>query len=67
MNGAWLGWTGEYSTKCASLDAIGWSAAAVNILLDITTILLPVPQLLQLNMSLQKKLLLLLMFSVGLL
>jgi hypothetical protein len=62
-----LSWTGEYDAKCVGINVLGWSGAAVNIVLDLTTIFLPVPELLRLTMSLKKKILVLLMFLVGLL
>lgn len=65
INGAWLGWDGEYSAQCISINILGWSAAAINIALDLATIILPLPELFQLSMSWKKKLQILLMFTVG--
>ncbi|KAF3005327.1 hypothetical protein E8E14_002347 [Neopestalotiopsis sp. 37M] len=65
INGAWLSWDGEYDAKCVSINILGWSAAAINIALDLATILLPLPELFQLSMSWKKKVQILLMFMVG--
>ncbi|KAK8027858.1 hypothetical protein PG991_004914 [Apiospora marii] len=65
IDGAWLFWDGEYKAKCISINVLGWSAAGVNIVLDLATIILPLPQLFQLSMSLKKKAQIVLMFAVG--
>lgn len=65
IDGAWLSWDGEYNAKCISINVLGWSAAAINIALDMATIILPLPELFQLSMSWKKKIQILLMFTVG--
>ncbi|KAH8199303.1 hypothetical protein TruAng_006539 [Truncatella angustata] len=65
IDGAWLSWDGEYNAKCVSINILGWSAAAINIALDLATIILPLPELFQLSMSWKKKVQILLMFMVG--
>ncbi|KAK9778379.1 hypothetical protein SCAR479_04781 [Seiridium cardinale] len=65
ISGAWLSWDGEYEAKCVSINILGWSAAAINIALDLATIVLPLPELFQLSMSWKKKIQILLMFMVG--
>lgn len=65
INGAWLGWTGEYSAKCISINTLGWSAAAINIALDLATIILPLPELYRLSMSVKKKAQIMVMFTIG--
>jgi hypothetical protein len=67
IDGAWLNWTNEYGARCVSINLLGWSGAAVNIFLDLCTIFLPVPELLALNMSVKKRMQIMLMFAVGLL
>ncbi|KAL1880549.1 hypothetical protein VTK73DRAFT_5562 [Phialemonium thermophilum] len=64
--GAWRQWDGEFPAKCISINIIGWTAAAINIALDLAVIILPLPPLLRLSMSLKKKLQIILMFTVGL-
>lgn len=44
IDGAWLGWDGEYEAQCISINVLGWSAAAFNIALDMGTIILPLPR-----------------------
>ncbi|KAI1852284.1 hypothetical protein JX265_006334 [Neoarthrinium moseri] len=65
IDGAWRSWDGEYNAKCISINILGWSAAAINIALDLGTIILPLPELFQLSMSMKKKVQILLMFAVG--
>ncbi|KAK7951030.1 CFEM domain protein [Apiospora aurea] len=65
IDGAWLFWDGEYKAKCISINVLGWSAAGVNIGLDLATIILPLPSLFQLSMSMKKKAQIVLMFAVG--
>lgn len=65
IDGAWRSWDGEYQARCVNVNYLGWSGAGVNILLDIMTLLLPLPVLAQLTMSLRKKLQIFAMFTVG--
>ncbi|KAH8662479.1 cfem domain-containing protein [Xylariales sp. PMI_506] len=66
IQGAWLRWDGEYEATCVSINTLGWSAAAINIFLDLATIILPLPELFRLSMSWKKKAQIILMFAVGL-
>ncbi|KAH8904863.1 hypothetical protein BR93DRAFT_938950 [Coniochaeta sp. PMI_546] len=63
--GAWLSWDGTYHAKCISINLLGWSAAAINIVLDLAVITLPLPELFRLSMSLRKKIQIIMMFAVG--
>jgi hypothetical protein len=63
--GAWLAWDGEYPSKCISINLLGWTAAAINIVLDLAVIILPLPELFRLSMSLRKKVQIIMMFAVG--
>ncbi len=63
--GAWLSWDGTYTAKCISINLLGWSAAAINIVLDLCVIILPLPELFRLSMSLRKKVQIIMMFAVG--
>ncbi|KAH9886786.1 hypothetical protein F4778DRAFT_773890 [Xylariomycetidae sp. FL2044] len=65
LDGAWRSWDGEYEATCISINVIGWSAAAVNIFLDLAVIVLPLPELFRLSMSMKKKFQIMLMFTVG--
>lgn len=63
--GVWLAWDGEYKAKCISINLLGWTAAAINIALDLVVIILPLPELLRLSMSLRKRVQIVSMFAVG--
>ncbi|CAJ2512717.1 Uu.00g008360.m01.CDS01 [Anthostomella pinea] len=66
--GAWLFWDGTFhgTRECLNINILGWSAAAINITLDLAVILLPMPELFMLSMSMRKKLQIVAMFAVGL-
>ncbi|GME55455.1 CFEM domain-containing protein [Neofusicoccum parvum] len=66
INLAWKHWDGEHEGKCISMNALGWSSAAMNIVLDLVVITLPVPQVWKLVLSARKKIHVMCMFSVGL-
>lgn len=63
--GAWKAWDGEFKAKCNNINMQGWMAAVGNIILDLATMILPLPELIGLSLSLKKKIQILLMFSVG--
>ncbi|KAI1379617.1 hypothetical protein F4677DRAFT_464850 [Hypoxylon crocopeplum] len=63
--GAWRFWDGEFEAKCISINVLGWSAAAINIALDLAVIVLPLPELFRLSLSLRKRLQIIAMFAVG--
>jgi hypothetical protein len=65
INLAWNRWDDQHEGICLSINAIGWSAAGINIALDLATIILPLPQLVKLRLSWQKKLPLILIFLLG--
>lgn len=62
---AWTQWDGLHAGKCNDIHLQGWIAAAINILLDITVMVLPLKHLAGLNMTLKRKLMVMSMFSVG--
>jgi hypothetical protein len=64
---AWEGWDQEHQGVCLNVNAIGWSAAALNIALDIATIILPLPHILRLRLATHKKVTLIGIFLLGLL
>lgn len=61
----WDGWTGEYVGKCIDINTFSWCRAAIEIIIDLTIISLPIPLLLGLKLSWNKKLQILSMFSIG--
>ena len=67
LRGAYLHWDGEHEYKCNNINAQGWAAAAFNMVLDIIVMIMPLKELYGLNLSLKKKIGLLLMFSLGIL
>ncbi|KXT15520.1 hypothetical protein AC579_3383 [Pseudocercospora musae] len=62
---AWLRWSGEYSCRCNHINAQGWAAAALNVILDIMTLSSPLPSLYRMQLNKRKKFWVLLMFCVG--
>ena len=63
--GAWLSWNGGLASKCININIVVWSAAAINIVLDLAVLALPLPELFRLSMSLRKKIQIITMFAVG--
>ncbi|PCH05242.1 Hypothetical protein PENO1_023430 [Penicillium occitanis (nom. inval.)] len=61
----WDGWTGEYVGKCININTFSWIRAAIEIIIDLAIISLPIPLLLGLKLNWHKKLQILSMFSVG--
>jgi hypothetical protein len=62
---AWDRWDGQHAGKCLNLNALGWTAAAMNIILDLVVICLPLKEMSQLKMSWRRKTGILLMFLGG--
>ncbi|CBX96377.1 predicted protein [Plenodomus lingam JN3] len=62
---AWHNWHKETRGVCRNVNAQGWAAAIINIVLDLATILLPLRQISQLVMNWKQKVQLVLMFCVG--
>jgi hypothetical protein len=61
----WDGWTGEHAGKCIDINSFSWARAAIEIFVDLAIISLPIPLLLRLKLSWNKKLQILSMFSIG--
>ncbi|KAH7397235.1 hypothetical protein BKA66DRAFT_408993 [Pyrenochaeta sp. MPI-SDFR-AT-0127] len=62
---AWNQWDGLHKGKCNDIHVQGWVAAAINIALDVIVMVLPLRHLARLNMNLKRKLMVMAMFSVG--
>jgi hypothetical protein len=62
---AWTQWDGEHTGKCNNNNALSYANASIGILLDLVALSLPIPQIWKLQLSLRKKIGVLLMFSVG--
>ena len=67
LKGAYLRWDGEHDYQCNNINAQGWAAAIVNMILDIIVMMLPLRELYGLNLSMRKKIGLLCMFSLDIL
>ncbi|PKY08322.1 FAD/NAD(P)-binding domain-containing protein [Aspergillus campestris IBT 28561] len=65
LPGAWHHWDGEKNYHCNNINAQGWSAALINMALDIFVMVLPLRQLYGLNLSWRKKAYVMCMFSLG--
>ena len=63
----WKQWQRIGNGKCININGVGWAAAAINIVLDITILSIPIPIILKLNISKRQKWQVLSMFGVGLL
>lgn len=62
---AWNHWDGEHPGKCNDINAQGWTSAALNVVLDIVVLVLPMPVIAKLELNKRKKALVVLMFSTG--
>ncbi|KAK0113101.1 hypothetical protein ONS95_014805 [Cadophora gregata] len=65
VHAAWTRWDGTVPAKCINANAVGWTSAAINIILDAVTVILPLPELTRLVMSWEQKIHILAMFSLG--
>lgn len=61
----WKGWDGEHHGHCISVNGIVWVHAAINIVLDVWMLAIPLHQVFHLQLSWQKKISIALMFFVG--
>lgn len=64
--GAWLRWDGTYEAECRDVMVQALWAAVASIVLDIATIGLPMTELWGLNLSIRRKIGVMLMFALGL-
>jgi hypothetical protein len=62
---AWTQWDGEHHGTCNNNNSLSYANASISILLDFVALSLPLPQIWRLQLSLRKKIGVLLMFSVG--
>lgn len=62
---AWERWDGEHHGKCINLNRLGWASAAVNIVLDLIVIVLPMREVKNLSLSRRRKAGVMLMFLGG--
>ena len=65
VHAAWTRWDGTVQAKCININAVGWISAAINIILDVATVVLPLPELAKLVLLWEQKIYILVMFSLG--
>lgn len=65
IRGAWLAWDGEFKATCRNINMQAWLAAVFNIVLDVATLVIPLPLLAKLSISTRKKVQIMIMFSLG--
>ncbi|KAM3417701.1 hypothetical protein BST61_g5935 [Cercospora zeina] len=65
VNFTWNQWDKEHPGHCNDINAQSWASAALNIALDLVVAILPMPMLWKMNLNIRKKILVMLMFSVG--
>ncbi|KAI1864415.1 uncharacterized protein JN550_008972 [Neoarthrinium moseri] len=63
--GAWLRWDGTYEAECRDVMIQALWGAIVSIVLDVATIMLPMKEVWGLNLSIRRKVGVVLMFAVG--
>jgi hypothetical protein len=61
----WTSWDGEHTGKCINFHVFAWAHAAINIVLDLVILAVPIPELLRLSLSMKKKIYIIMMFSIG--
>ncbi|KXS99882.1 hypothetical protein AC578_4478 [Pseudocercospora eumusae] len=62
---AWTHWDNSHPGTCDNINALSWASAALNIILDVLVVGLPMPMLWNMNLNRRKKILVMLMFGVG--
>lgn len=67
INHAWMQLEEWHHGQCNNIHLQGWMSAIVNIIIDIIILVLPLYELYKLHVSMQKKLMLMIMFSLGIL
>lgn len=65
VSGAWMQWDKSIQAKCMDANALAWASAALSILFDIVILVLPLPELVRLVMPWERKIRILLVFSLG--
>lgn len=63
----WESWDNQHEGHCISIHAFFWAGAIIDIATDVWIMLIPVPFLMQLKLSLRKRILSSIMFAFGIL
>lgn len=58
-------WDKSITAKCLNVTAIGWAGAVSSIVEDIVILVMPIPEILKLQLTIQKKIAVCLMFAIG--
>ena len=61
----WTAWDGMHQGSCINLNAFVWAHAGIDIVFDCIIFAVPIPELIKLNMSMKKRIMIIAMFSVG--
>ncbi|KAI9708219.1 MAG: hypothetical protein M1820_004173 [Bogoriella megaspora] len=61
----WQGWDGEHKGRCLDANSFIYAGSGINISIDISIILLPLPEIFKLQLSAKKKAAIMAMFCVG--
>lgn len=61
----WNSWTGEATGTCVDINLFSWIRASIEIIVDVAILSLPLPSVWKLQMRLQDKLQVLVMFALG--
>lgn len=65
VNYFWNGWDGSRTGRCITFDSFFRAAALISIVIDFWQLLVPAPFIIRLNLTLKKKLLVLVMFATS--
>jgi len=65
VHAAWTGWDGIVQARCIDVNIVGWISGGINIAFDVVILLLPLPGLTKLVMPWDRKIHVLLIFSLG--
>jgi hypothetical protein len=63
----WNGWDGLHPATCVNINAQTYALAGINMSLDIIIFIMPIPQVLRLQMSMKKRIAVAGIFAVGML
>ncbi len=67
VNHMWKQIESSHQGHCNNISLQGWMCAIFNIILDVTILILPLKELAKLQINLKKKLMVMVMFSLGVL
>jgi hypothetical protein len=65
VRAAWTRWDGTVQARCVNANALGWTSGVINVALDVTILVLPLPGLAKLVMPWERKIHILIIFGLG--